>query len=75
VPVIRFRSVDEMGPPWRDGADPSNLRRVSEMLRLYRRQSAAQNQVRGVRRYRTIEALNEERGDPYRRGRGGLKST
>jgi hypothetical protein len=67
VPVFRYRSVDEMAPPWRDADDPGNLRAVSDMLRFYRRHAATKELPRGVRRYRTIEALNEERGDPYRR--------
>lgn len=66
MPVSRYRSVNEMPPPWRDPADPGNLRAISEMLRFYRRHSANKEQPRGVRRYRSIEALNEERGDPYR---------
>lgn len=67
MPVFRYRSVDEMPPPWRDPADPGNLRAVSEMLRFYRRSTVTPGLPRGVRRFRTIEALNEERGDPYRR--------
>ena len=54
-------------PPWRDAADPDNLWAVSEMLRFYRRHSATPDPARGVRRFRTIEALNEHRRDPYRR--------
>jgi hypothetical protein len=34
---------------------------------IYRRHAAAPDLPRGVRRFRSIEALNEERGDPYRR--------
>jgi len=67
MPVLRYRSVDEMAPPWRDAHDPGNLRAVSAMLRFYRRHAATKELPRGVYRYRTIEALNEERGDPYRR--------
>lgn len=67
MPVFRYRSVEEMAPPWRDPADTGNLRAVTEMLRFYRRHSATEDLPRGVRRYRSIEALNEDRGDPYRR--------
>jgi hypothetical protein len=67
MPVFRYRSVDEMPPPWRDPADPDNLRVVGQMLRFYRRHAATPELPRGVRCFRTIEALNEERGDPYRR--------
>jgi hypothetical protein len=65
--VIRYRSIDEMPPPWRDAADPGNLRAVGDMLRFYRCGSGSADQPRGVRRYRSIEALNADRGDPYRR--------
>jgi hypothetical protein len=37
------------------------------MLRFYRRFSASSSATPGVRRLRSIEELNEERGDPYRR--------
>lgn len=67
MPVFRYRSVEEMAPPWRDSADPANLRAVSEMLRFYRRCSATEDLPRGVRYYHSIEALNDDRGDPYRR--------
>lgn len=67
MPVFRYRSVEEMPPPWRDAADTDNLRAVGEMLRFYRRYAATRDLPRGVRRFRSIEALNEERGDPYRR--------
>ncbi|MCK6556288.1 hypothetical protein L6Q96_17165 [Candidatus Binatia bacterium] len=67
MPVFRYRSVTDMPPPWTDPADPRNLQLVSEMLRFYRRYSATPDLPRGVRRFRTIEALNEARGDPYRR--------
>jgi hypothetical protein len=40
---------------------------VVEMLRFYRRFSAHGSAAPGVRRLRSIEELNEERGDPYRR--------
>jgi hypothetical protein len=66
MPLFRYRSVDEMPPPWRDPVDAGNLRAVCEMLRFYRRHAAAPERPRGVRRFRTIEDLNRERGDPYR---------
>lgn len=66
MPVFRYRSVEEMPPPWRDPADSGNLRAVSEMLRFYRRNSASPDVPRGVHRFRTIEALDAHRGDPYR---------
>lgn len=68
--VLRYRSVEAMPPPWREATDPANLRAVAEMLRFYRQHAAAKHLPRGVHRYRAIEALNEERGDPYRRPSG-----
>jgi hypothetical protein len=67
MPVFRYRSVDDMPPPWRETDDAGNLRAVAEMLRFYRRFSASPPTPRGVRRLRSMEELNEERGDPYRR--------
>jgi hypothetical protein len=67
MPVFRYRSVNDMPPPWRESDDPANLRAVAEMLRFYRRFSAHGSAAPGVRRLRSIEELNEERGDPYRR--------
>jgi hypothetical protein len=67
--VFRYRSVDEMPPPWRDPADPNNLHMVCEMLRFYRRHAVQADRPGGVRRFRSIEALNEDRGDPLRLGR------
>jgi hypothetical protein len=65
--VFRYRSVTEMPPPWRAADDTGNLRAVAQMLRFYRRFSASQPAQPGVRRLRSIEELNDERGDPYRR--------
>lgn len=65
MPVYRYRSVDDMPPPWREANDPGNLRAVAEMLRFYRRFSASSAATPGVRRLRSMEELNEERGDPY----------
>ena len=67
MPVFRYRSVQDMPPPWREPDDAGNLRAVAEMLYFYRRFSASPSAAPGVRRLRTIEELNEERGDPYRR--------
>ncbi len=32
MPVTRYRSVEDMPPPWREPNDPGNLRRVAQML-------------------------------------------
>lgn len=68
VPVRRYRSVEEMPPPWRDADDPANLRLVASMLSLYRRFDPSPR-APGVRRFRSVEEASEERGDPYRRAR------
>jgi hypothetical protein len=75
MPVFRYRSVNDMPPPWRAADDPGNLRAVAEMLRFYRRFSANASAAPGVRRLRSIEELNEERGDPYRRDPRGRKNS
>lgn len=65
--VQRYRSVEEMPPPWRHPDDPQNLRAVARMLALYRIMNPNAPAPRGVRRFRTIQEANAERGDPYRR--------
>lgn len=67
MPVHRYRSVEEMPPPWRSADDPENLRVVAEMLALYRRLDRSERRS-GVRRFRTLEEANADRGDPYRKG-------
>ena len=63
--VQRYRSIEDMPPPWREPDDPANLRETARMLRLYR--SLAGDPPPGVRRFRTIEDANAERGDLDRR--------
>lgn len=70
MPVRRYRSVEEMPPPWRSADDPGNLRVVAEMLALYRRLDRSERRP-GVRRFRTLEEANADRGDPYRESGGG----
>ena len=65
MPVEKFRSVEDMRPPWRDQDDPANLRRVAMMLALYLR--FAPRPKPGVRRFRTLEEANEDRGDMLRK--------
>jgi hypothetical protein len=65
MPVERYRTIEDMPPPWRDPADPGNLRLVAEMLEFYRKLNPPSRP--GVRRYRSIEEANADRSDPYRR--------
>jgi len=67
VPVTRYRSVDEMPPPWREQDDPANLRCVARMLAFYRSLTASAPRRGGVRRFRTLEEANAAREDLYRR--------
>ena len=69
MPVHRYRSVEEMPPPWRPADDPGNLRVVAEMMALYRRFDRSERRP-GVRRFPTLEEANADRGDPYRKGDG-----
>jgi len=66
MPVYRYRSVEDMPPPWRPASDPGNLERVAEMMTLYLRFGPRQKP--GVRKFRTMEEANADRNDPYRRG-------
>jgi hypothetical protein len=53
-----------MPPPWRDAADPDNLRVVAGMLALYRRFRPAERRP-GVQRFRSVEESKADREDPY----------
>ncbi len=67
MPVYRFRSIEEMPPPWRDSDDPGNLRAVGEMLALYRRlQGPRGHRQRGVTRFASIEQMKADPEDPHR---------
>lgn len=68
MPVEKYRSIDEMPAPWREADDPENLRRVAMMMTLHRALSPAPRP--GVRQFRSIEELNAERDDPFRRPGG-----
>ena len=63
--VQRYRSIEEMPPPWRESDDPENLRETARMLHLHRQLIGELRP--GVRRFRTIEEANADRDDPYRR--------
>lgn len=67
--VQRFRSVEDVPPAWRSADDPTNLRAVAMMMRMYSHLTSGSPRVCGVRRFRTIQEANEDRGDPYRTGR------
>jgi hypothetical protein len=69
--VQRFRSVEDMPKPWRDPDDPENLRVVAEMMAFYHRLSQPKVARKpAVRRFRTLQELNADRGDPYRIAKG-----
>lgn len=65
--MTRYRSVDEMPPPWSAQDDPENLRRVARMLAFYRGLTRGTPRRTGVQRFRTLEEANASRDDPYRR--------
>lgn len=68
MPVYRFRSIEEMPPPWRDADDPSNLQRVAQMMGIHRRLTGGRvNDARPVQRFRTHDEASAMRSDPYRR--------
>ena len=71
--VQRFRSIQEMPRPWRSPDDPENLRVVAQMMALYR-SLCKPEPVTGprVRRFKTLQELNSNRDDPYRREDSGL---
>ena len=75
MPVTRYRSVEEMPPPWRDANDPGNLRNVALMMAFYARMNPDADRPRGVYKFRTIEEANEDRGDPYRMERVSREPT
>ncbi|MCU0292394.1 MAG: hypothetical protein MUF10_10480 [Thermoanaerobaculaceae bacterium] len=56
--VQRFRSVEEMPPPWRPADDPGNLRAVAAMMALYRLLAPASPP--GVRRFSSVEEADAE---------------
>ena len=56
--VQRFRSVEEMPPPWRPTDDPGNLHMVATMLALYRLLAPAP--FPGVRRFRSVEEADAD---------------
>jgi hypothetical protein len=66
--VQRYRSVEDVPPPWRSADDPANLRSVAMMMRMYSNLTSGSPRVCGVRRFRTIQEANQDRNDPYRTG-------
>jgi len=67
MPVIRFRSVEEMSRPWRDAHNPDNLRLVARMLAIYRIFTRGTPRQAGVQRFGSLQEANASRNDPYRR--------
>jgi hypothetical protein len=64
--VRRFRGVEDMPPPWRSADDPKNLSAVARMLALHRMLHRGPAVAPGVRRFKTIQEANADRGDAYR---------
>ena len=64
MPVDKFRSIEEMPPLWRDRDDPGNLQQVAMMMAFHRRLAPPPRP--GVRRFRSLEEANADRGDPLR---------
>ena len=70
MPVRKFRSIEDMPPPWHDSSDPDNLRRVAGLAGFLRLADAGvpvrARLAPGVYRFRTIQEANAARGDWYR---------
>ena len=67
MPVQRYRSTEEMPAPWKDADAPGNLRAAAAMLQLYRRFHPRDAASRGsVRRFKSVQEADLDRGDPYR---------
>jgi hypothetical protein len=67
MPVEKYRSIDEMPPPWRHENDPGNLRAVARAMGLYRAMRPIRQSCPRLRRYRNVAEMNLDRDDPYRR--------
>ena len=67
MPVYRYRSVEDMPPPWRASDDPANLRLVAQMMTLYRRLTKERDKGPRVQRFRSLAEANATGTDPYRR--------
>ena len=66
--VHRFRSIEDMPKPWRDRDDPENLRAVAQMMELYQRWRGPEpRKGPRVRHFRSLQEMNVDRYDPYRR--------
>lgn len=66
MPVEKYRSIDEMPPPWTDPDDPANLERVAAMMSLWFRLNPRPEP--GVRKYGSFEEASRNEVDAYRRG-------
>ena len=66
--VYRYRSVEEMPPPWKEAGAPDNLREVAAMMAFYRRLYPPDPALRGsVQRFKSVAEAKNARRDPYRR--------
>ena len=64
--VERYRSIEDMPRVWKAPDDPGNLRLVAQMLGFYRSLVGSKRKSARVERFRTLEAANAAREDPYR---------
>lgn len=63
--VTRYRDVSAMPPIWREPNEPNALRRIAEAMALFRLLQGTPREP-GVRKFRTIQEMNADRGDPLR---------
>lgn len=67
MPVEKYRSIEDMPPPWRDPDDPGILRAIARAFASYRSVHPRRSDVPRIRRYRNLVEMNADRDDPYRR--------
>ena len=72
MPVHRYRSVEDMPPPWRDPDDQGNLALVAELMALYQRLMPRRRP--GVRKFRSHAELKNDQQDLVLPGPVGRRS-
>ena len=60
MPVRKFRSIEEMEPPWRQPGDPMLFRAIAGVWELARRTNPRRFPP-GVHKYRSIEDMDRAR--------------
>ncbi len=76
MPLYRYRSVEEMPPPWKEADAPDNLREVAIMMAFYQRLHPREPASRGsVQRFTSVAQAKNARRDPYRREPAGRVSS